>query len=307
MRKVFVFFLFMTALNGFPQENYIMKVWSKNGNMYPFKTDDIDSITFVQNGDLRNWDEIMRVPSFGEINTINNTNTCKSPYLCAWLKTDIEKGFSQYSVDFKADYLPLQTYCSLASFHIDYSSLMEKYVSVDNGGYVSTYCGFQRINRPNLPEYNGIMSIWDAYCTDYTGKKDTIRATLVSSLGSGTVEYNHEGHGISCRPEYHWKPGSWYRMLVQCVEAEVGGNTEIWFWIGDLETKIWTKLCEFDLGVPGLKFKGDTAVFLEDWLAETAGEIRTLEFKNIRIYSKAKNKWVNVYFGYMGKTIPLFR
>lgn len=274
-----------------------MRVWNKNGNMYPFKTDDIDSITFVQNSDFRNWDEIMKFPSMGEINTVN-TDTCKSPYLCAWLKTDIENGFSQYSVDFKADYLPLQTYCCLASFHIDYSSLLEKYVNVDNGGHISAYCGFQRINKPDTPEYNGILSMWDTYCTDKSGEIDTLKAILIYPEGKEAVRYNHEGNGVSYHPEYNWKPGNWYRMLIQCVEPKTGGNTEIWFWIGDLETKIWTKLCEFDLGAPELKFKGDTGVFLEDWLAETSGEIRTLEFKNVRIYSRARNKWVNIYSGY---------
>lgn len=297
MRKVLVFILFGSALNCFSQDSYTMRVWSNKGNIYQFKTDDIDSITFVKNSDLRNWEEILRFPSLGEINTVNNTSTCKSPYLCAWLKTDIEKGFSQYSVDFKADYLPLQTYCSLASFHIDYSTLLERYDSVNNGGHVSAYCGFQRINKPDLPEYNGILSIWDTYCKDHTGKIDTIRATLVSSSGAQEIKYDHEGYGVSCRPEYRWKPGNWYRMLVQCVEPEDESNTQIWFWVGDLNAKTWKQLCIFDLGAPGLKFKGDTAVFLEDWLAETSGEIRTLEFKNVRIYSRAKG-WQNVYSGY---------
>lgn len=47
---------------------------------------------------MRNWEKILRFPSLGEINTVNNASTCKSPYLCARLKTDMEKGFSQYSV-----------------------------------------------------------------------------------------------------------------------------------------------------------------------------------------------------------------
>lgn len=260
----------------------------------------IKDVTFNKSDSHRRWDEIMRFPSLERINYINKTSRCRSPYLTAWLDTNIEGGFSQYAVDFKADYLPYQTYCSLGNFFIDYSSLRDKYKSVDNGGGISAYCGFQRINKPNSPEYIGILSIWDAYCVDKSGKKDTIRAKLISSSsGAKEVSYSNEGIGISCRPEYLWQPKKWYRMLVQCAEPQNGGNTKLEFWVGDLETKKWTNLCIFDLGAPGLKFKNSTAVFLEDWLTETAGEIRTLEFKNVRIYSSSKRKWISVKSGYL--------
>lgn len=289
------------------QEKTKMQVWLKEGSMYQFETENIDSITFVQNSEFRNWGNIMKLPTFTEINEINSTSKCKSPYITAWLDTGLEEGFSGYAIDFKADYLPFQTYCCLATFRFDYmnSSLCEKYDNIDNGNHYSCYAGFQRINKPNLPENNGIISLWETYCYK-SGKIDTIRATLVEPKGTESIHYNHEGNGVSYRPEYLWKPQKWYRMLIQFAEpTNYEDNTKLEYWVCDLETKKWTKLCVFDMGTRGLQFQrkaqnqsGKTAVFLEDWLLETAGEIRTLEFKNVRIYSRTKRQWVNVYSGY---------
>lgn len=307
MKKTVLIILYLTTLYCYSQEPWSMQVWNKNGSMYQFETDNIDSVTFVKKSDFRNWEKIIKVPTITEINEINNISQCRSPYLTAWLDTGLDEGFSGYSIDFKADYLPLQTYCCLATFRFDYmnSSLCENYDRIDNGENYSCYAGFQRINKPNLPEYNGIISLWETYCYK-SGKIDTLRATLVEPTGVNAISYNHEGNGVSFRPEYLWIPRKWYRMLVQFAETRNNEeNTKLEYWACDLETKKWTKLCVFDMGARGVQFQrknakytGKTAVFLENWLPETAGEIRSLEFKNIRIYSRPKAKWINVYSGY---------
>lgn len=298
MKQLIVSLLSLFSLCCFAQDNWSLQVWNKNGGLHQFRTEDIDHITFVQNNSMRTWEDIIAFPSQENINNTNSTSKCRSPYLTAWLYTAIEDScFSGYAIDFKADYLPLQTYCSLATFRLDTSSLGNKYKTVNNGGNYYSYSGFQRINKPNEPEYIGILSIWDTYCTNESGKIDTIKATLIYPEGKEAIRYSHEGKGVSYHPKYNWKPGKWYRMLVQCAEKQ-NANTQLEFWVADLEAKSWTKLCVFDMGAPKMQFKGNTAVFLEDWKTETAGEIRSLEFKNAKIYKRTMGKWVNIYSGY---------
>lgn len=298
MKKFIFAVLSVIQLNCYSQDSWTMQVWNKNGSLVQIKTEDIDSITFVNNSNARNWEGIISFPSEKEINLINSTSECRSPYLTAWLDTSIgDSCFSGYAIDFKADYLPLQTYCSLATFKLDTSHLLTKYRSVDNGGHYYSYSGFQRINKPDSPENIGILSIWDTYCMDDNGNTDILQATLVYPEGKKEIRYSHEGNVTSYQPEYNWKPGKWYRMLVQCAEIQ-DANTQLEFWVADLEAKVWTKLCVFDMGAPKMQFKGNTAVFLEDWLTETAGEVRSLEFKNVRIYKRSLSKWVNIYRAY---------
>lgn len=298
MNRTILAFLCFLSLNSFAQDIWTMQVWNKNGGLHQYKTDEVDSIIFVFNNSMRNWNDIISLPPIEDINHINNTSKCRSPYLTAWL--DTAKGdscFSGYAIDFKADYLPQQTYCCLATLRLDTTFLGEKYVSVNNGGHYYSYSGFQRTVQPNHPEYNGILSIWDTYCTDKYGKTDTLKASLIYPEGKEAITYNHEGSGVSYHPEYNWKPGKWYRMLVQCAEKQ-DANTQLEFWVADLESKVWKKLCVFDMGAPKMQFKGNTAVFLEDWLTETAGEVRSLEVKNAKIYKRSLGKWVNVYSAY---------
>lgn len=245
--------------------------------------------------DLRNWQEVMTFPTLSEIEYYDKISVARSPYVGAWFDTQVD-AFTQISIDFKADYIPSATYCSPVNFSIDYSSLLEKYDTVYNDGYVSGYCGLQRQNDGT--KYNGILSLWDTYCKKTSGEIEIIRAKLIQPQGEQVNIYDNEGNGVSYRPYYPWKPRKWYRMLLQLGVSETTGNTTIEQWIGDISEKKWERLCVFDLGAHGLKFKNNIAVFLENFDPKTAGEIRTMEIKNIRIYSSKKQSWVNVYSGY---------
>ena len=277
----------------YSQDKTKMQIWMKDGNMYQLPVETVDSITFKVNSEFRNWNDVLRFPSLYEIKRYNNTSDARSPYIAAWLDTDTEENFTQFSIDFKADYVPTATYCSPFNFHMDYSSLLEKYDSVNTDGHVSVYGGLQR----QIDKSNSILSLWDVYCKKGNGERDTIRATLVNPINKVGIRFSHEGNGVSYRPDYAWEPRKWYRMLIQLGKSEVTGNTTIEQWIGDLSKKEWNQLCVFDLGTPNLKFKGKTAVFLENFNEKSSGEIRTLEFKNIRIYSRQKQRWINVYSG----------
>lgn len=316
MRTRFLYVILICAigsLNCYSQNKYNMRIWTKEGNMYQYPIDIVDSIDLCQKSDYRNWQGIMKFPSTIEIEKYNNSCTERSPYLEAWLDTSSEENFTQLSIDFKADYVPSATYCSPINFYIDYSSLLEKYDIVDNGGHISGYGGLQR--QIDGTKYNSILSLWDVYCKKKSGETDTIRASLVKPVGAESVNFNHEGNGVSFRPSYLWEPRKWYRMLIQLGKLETTGNTTLEQWIGDISEKKWNQLCVFDLGASGLKFKNKIAVFLEnfdpidpkDSRPRSAGEIRTMEFKNIRVFNSLKQRWVSIYSGDFyndeGKTI----
>ena len=107
-----------SSLICYSQDKTKMQIWMKDGNMYQLPVETVDSIAFIINSEFRDWNEILRSPSLYEINRYNNTSDARSPYIAAWLDTDTEENFTQFSIDFKADYIPTATYCSLCNFYI---------------------------------------------------------------------------------------------------------------------------------------------------------------------------------------------
>lgn len=256
--------------------------------------------TNVGETDQRNWSELMRLPSREEIDNYNSTSPDRSPYIGAWLDTHIDGNFSMFSVDFKADYLPAATYCSLANFYIDYSSV----IGQDNiknvtflDGTISGYAGFQR-NNVDPKRYNSIISFWDVVCEMNTGEKETIKAKLTKPDNAQESVFTHEGNGVNYIPNFTWRAHKWYRMMLVCVESETSGNTTVEQWLYDISNNSWAKICAFDLGFPNLTFKGQTCVFLENFDKKVSGEIRSLEFKNARVYSCKSKKWIDIESAY---------
>ena len=239
----------------------------------------------------RNWQAMMAFPDVSEISQYNRIAVKRSPYLAAWMKTG-SKTFSGYTVDFRAEFQPNGTYCCLGNFDLDYSALKKTYKSY-NTEYqgVGGYAGLQRLYNGEL---KSILSFWDIQCTDKSGKKKTIRAKLVYPSHTDNDSFSGEGTGAHCLVDYPWKPGKWYQMQLLCGKSDTTGNTTIEQWIQDLSTSMWTKLCVYDLGVPNVSFKGDVCVFLENFVPEYAGEIRTMECRNFAVY---RNKWTSIKTG----------
>ena len=253
----------------------------------------------------RDWNALMRFPNKQEIANYNKTSKSRSPYLCAWYNTGVVGKFNEISVDFKADYVPSGTYCSLANFYLDYEDQLTQYerIELDN---IAGYAGFQR-NAVNPNRYNGILSFWDVYCWYKNGMKTTMRAKRIWPEGKVADDsFGHEGEGAHHLQDYPWKAGRWYRMLLQCGRSELTGNTTIEQWFCDLGTKTWTKLCVYDLGAPNLSFKGNMAVFLENFQVETSGEVRTMEVRNVRVRCAATNEWVDVESANISQNFNLF-
>ena len=248
----------------------------------------------------RNWQSMITFPTASEIDRYNSTAVNRSPYLQAWMQTG-SKTFTGYSVNFRAEFQPNGTYCCLGNFDLDYSALKKTYKSYRteyNG--VAGYAGLQRLSNGEL---KSILSFWDVFCTDKSGKTKTIRAQLVYPSSTDNDSFSGEGTGTHCLADYPWKPGRWYQMQLLCGRSDTTGNTTVEQWVQDLSTSVWTKLCVYDLGVPNVSFKGNVCVFLENFDPKYAGAIRSMECRNFAVCRN--KKWTGVTSGVVEKDIRM--
>jgi len=244
------------------------------------------------------WAQRFTLPSQSQIASYKNPDNLRSPYIAGWMDTGDETRFTQYSVDFKADYAPEGTYCCLANHKLDLSPLEKIYSSVRTEySSVHTYSGFQ--NTVTEKGKVSILSFWDIYATDKYGKTTVIRPTLVYPEPDGDDDFGGEGTGAHRIVSYDWQEGRWYRMLLQCGRSAETGNTTVEQWVCELDTGRWTKLCVYDLGFAGSCFKGDVAFFLENYVSGLAGEVRSMEIKNPRICLASTGEWVNITSAHM--------
>ena len=231
------------------------------------------------------WAEYMHLPSQTDMN--NHKATGRAPYIVCSPFFNGTDGYTDYTVDFRADYLPVGTYLATCNFDIDNRCLLKQYTSVsrDYQG-VGAYCGFQR-------SYEGrgiaIMTVWDTYCKDRNGNTHIIKATGIKASGA-TFERNkdqQEGSFLHCLVPYDWKEGRDYRAVVQLY------GSRLQFWVEDLANQSWTQLMEFDLGYEGGYIKS-TCAFLEDfsWADRDHAAVRTMTLSNFRVRDRRTGKWI---------------
>ena len=246
--------------------------------------------------DSGTWQSRMTFPSASQI-AARNRQADRAPYALGWMNSGKLGRFSEYVIDFKADYVPSYTYCSLFNFYIDYSSMKSKYAKVHTAGDgISGYAGVQQRGPDEAP--NTILSFWDVECEDKDGRVvRTVRPTLVYPEGDQAGSFDNEGNGAQYLPKYNWKSGQWYRMLIQIGTSEKTGNTTVQQWLMEISVGEWTKICEYDLGMPGLAFIGEIGIFLENFNPAASGEIRTLEFKNVRACKEYSADWKPITSG----------
>jgi len=247
------------------------------------------SFTFVSEVD---WNSAFPIPSEAEIAACNQTATARSPYLYGYLQISDSLRFSEYSIDFKADTLPKATYICLANMRMDLSPLRKIYSSVSTEyELVNMYAGFQR----RWTDTVSILSFWDIYCTDASGNQKTLRAQrLYPASSAGSDDFSGEGTGAHTLVPYEWHADHWYRMLLQCIQSEETGTTLVEQWVLDLETGVWTLLCRYDTLIPDSCFTGPTAFFLENFDTAYAGDVRTMEVANIRLFDIDAGCWKSV-------------
>ena len=235
------------------------------------------------------WGDVFPLPSQSQISAYKNPNNLRSQYLAGYFNIQNETRYTEYSVDFKADYLPLGTYCSLANFHLDQTPLKGNYSNI-HSEYTDTITGYGGLQRTH-DGFVAIMSIWDTYMTDRNGRQVTLRPKLVYPVGSSANVFGGEGTGAQYITPYKWESSHWYRMLWRCTSDPATGNTIIAMYICDLETMEWTKICAYDTLIKGTSFIGMNGVFLENYLTQHAGQVRSMEIANGRILNKATGSW----------------
>ena len=245
------------------------------------------------------WDSRFDLPTQSEISAYNSTHPAyRSPYIAGWLQIGKNVRFKEYSVDFKADHVPQGTYCSLANWYMDLSDLQKTHTNVHtNSGSIQAYAGLQ--NTVTDMGMTSIMSFWDVFATDRYGKEITIRAKLIYPASNGNDDFDNEGTGAHCIRPFAWEADHWYRMLLQCGTSAETGNTTVEQWICDLETNQWTKLCVYDTGLKNSCFVGNVAFFLENYIKELAGDVRSMEIRNPRIRKVGDSGWTNLTQAYM--------
>ena len=271
--------------------------WYINGSPVLTKEFTFTDSTPVPEPDF--WQDVFPIPTQAEINTYNNSSPAyRSPYIAGWLQIGKNVKFKEYSVDFKADHVPQGTYCSLANWYMDLSELKKTHTNVHtNSGSIQAYAGLQ--NTVTNKGTTSIMSFWDVFATDQYGKDVVIRAKLVYPASDGDDDFGNEGTGAHCIRPFEWEADHWYRMLLQCSTSPQTGNTQVEQWICDLETNKWTKLCVYDTGLKNSCFVGDVAFFLENYIKELAGDVRSMEIRNPRIKKVGQSSWTNLTQAYM--------
>jgi len=233
----------------------------------------------------RDWGASLSLPTLEEIQSYNAVAFQRSPYLAGWLLAEDVGGFVDYFADFRAEYLPCGTFCCLGQFDLDYSSLEAEYASVrQEYGGVAGYAGFQRLSDGSM---KAILSLWDVFCTSASGDETVVRAQLVYPQGESGGDFGGEGTGAHYLPDYDWQAGRWYRMILHCGTSETTGNTTVTMWAVDLTTGQETLLAVYDLAVPDVTFRGDVALFLENFDPKTAGDVRSMECRNFAVNDRA--------------------
>jgi len=266
-------------------------IWQLNDTLTHSDTLTLTDGTYVEQSTF--WNSVYEMPPEYEIHAYTNPTNSRSPYIAGWLDISEKTKFTEYSVDFKSDFLPKGTYCCTAQWKMDLTGLKKQYKNVHTDyEQVHAYAGFQ--NTATEKDRASILSFWDIYATTANGTPVTIRAELLYPETTDNNSFGGEGTGAHCIVPYDWKESHWYRMLLQCSKSESTGTTLVTQWVCDLETGVWTKLCCYDTKLPDSCFTGPVAIFLENYIPDLAGDVRSMELRNIRYKNASDGKWKNV-------------
>lgn len=245
------------------------------------------------------WTSKFPVPTDAQITADTNPYNSRSPYIFGWLSIPNGQRFTEYAIDFKADYLPRGTYCCVGQWAMDTTELKKSYTNVHTEySNVFGYAGFQSTVTPKGK--TSILSLWDIYGTNSAGKQVTFRAKRVfPTTADNDNSFGGEGTGAHYIGHFNWEEGHWYRMLLQSYPSSSGTMLVDQF-VCDLETGVWYRLACYDTGLKKSCFTGPVAVFLENYIPALAGEVRSLEMKNIRYRDADTGKWTPVKTMYIG-------
>ena len=236
------------------------------------------------------WNRLFPLPTEQQIAQYPNRRNLRSPYLAAWLLIPREIRFTEYQVDFRAGHLPRGTYCCLGQWSMDLSGLRRRYASVRTEySHVHGYAGLQRLSDGSTA---AIMSFWDIFCGDGTGKERLLRPRILWPRDPIHGDsFSGEGTGARCLTHFPWMAGRWYRMHLRSFVSRESGTTLVEQWVQDLETGKEQIISCYDTGIPDSAFVGNVAVFLENFLPETAGSVRSMEICNAMYRREDSGRW----------------
>jgi len=247
----------------------------------------VDDITYTNDVDGVNWDEILKVPADKAKNEANPENRmAHNVYVDPDLSTTSGK-FDGFMIDFKADKTGTATYWALCNWQMNKEDLMSKYDVIDT--YAGAYAGLQM--RPDGPK--AIMSFWEIKYKDASGNEKTIEAKRIYPSVGDTNKFDGEGEGSNYICDYKWEKEKWYRMYLNCYQDE-NGKTFVEQWVADLSTDEWTLISRFDTGLYNSYFEGGMSQFMENYDYNYANETRTFEYRNICVREYGQKDWTTI-------------
>ncbi len=240
------------------------------------------------------WSNHVSIPDANDIYAYQGTQ--RAPYICCEPTFNGVKTYDEFSVDFRCDYAPPGTYLCVNTWDFDDYGLRSRYASVkrDYSG-VAGYAGFQKFDDGSTWV---IMTVWDAYCYDQQGNLTLVEARQIYPENNRGFEscrddlVTGEGFFVHTILPYDWQEGRNYRALMQLSNPNDGGNSHLIFWACDLQTGVWTRLIEYDLGYNG-NCMNRCVAFLEDFSRGGAGNIRSMALSNYRARVTGSTNWVS--------------
>ena len=178
--------------------------------------------------------------------------------------------YRAFQIDFGGLDTPKNTYWALCNWQMA-------------GGF-GAYAGLQ--NTGNGPR--AIMSFWE-------GEKNgqILRAHRVYPYGAER-QFGGEGEGTNYIPEYVWKGGQWYRMLLYSWDDIWTGHTFVGQWFYDVTAAKWTLISYFDTNLVGSYITGGLSQFQENYWPSDEYLKRSFVVKNIYAYDMKKNDWLSL-------------
>ena len=227
------------------------------------------------------WGSHMSLPSTSE--QVGYRSKDIAPYIVFRPDFGRYSKFSEIAVDFRAEHLPRGTYLAVFNWWTESDTLNRKYASVKNDFGVDGYCGFQVLGDGS---HVAIFTVWDKFCTDKNGRTTVYRPNQVLPENGKYSERDQkglEGSFLHTIVPYDWKEDHDYRALVQIGSNWGTGNAHMIFYVCDLENGAWTLLAEYALGYDEVCITG-TCSFLENYLSEYAGRVRSMVLSNYRAH-----------------------
>lgn len=188
-------------------------------------------------------------------------------YMDPVLKDGRNGGYRAFQIDFGGLDTPKNTYWSLCNWQMA-------------GGF-GAYAGLQ--NTATGPK--AIMSFWEG---DKNGQ--ILRAHRVYPYGA-EKQFGGEGEGTHYIPEYEWRGGQWYRMLLYCWDDLWTGHTFVGQWFYDVSAAKWTLISYFDTNLTGSYITGGLSQFQENYWPANEYLKRSFVVKNIYAYDIKRGSW----------------